>query len=157
MGYDVHRYVENRKFILGGEEIEFEKGLLGHSDADVLLHALMDAMLGALALGDIGKHFPDTAPEYSGISSMKLLKYVDKLIKENGYEISNADCIVVAERPKLAPHIDKMRQNIADAVNTDVKNISVKATTEEKLGFTGTLEGVKAYAVCILKERTDLQ
>ena len=157
MGYDVHRYAENRKFILGGEEIEFEKGLLGHSDADVLLHALMDAMLGALALGDIGKHFPDTDPEYSGISSMKLLKYVDKLIKENGYEISNADCIVVAERPKLAPHIDKMRQNIADAVNTDVKNISVKATTEEKLGFTGTLEGVKAYAVCILKERTDLQ
>lgn len=157
MGYDVHRYAENRKFILGGEEIEFEKGLLGHSDADVLLHALMDAMLGALALGDIGKHFPDTDPKYSGISSMKLLKYVDKLIKENGYEISNADCIVVAERPKLAPHIDKMRQNIADVVNTDVKNISVKATTEEKLGFTGTLEGVKAYAVCILKERTDLQ
>lgn len=155
MGYDVHRYAENRKFILGGEEIEFEKGLLGHSDADVLVHALMDAMLGALALGDIGKHFPDTDPKYSGISSMKLLSHVDGLIKEKGYEISNADCIVVAQKPKLAPHIDKMRKNIADTVNTDINNISVKATTEEKLGFTGNMDGVKAYAVCILKERTE--
>lgn len=155
MGYDVHRYAENRKFILGGEEIEFEKGLLGHSDADVLVHALMDAMLGALALGDIGKHFPDTDPKYSGISSMKLLSHVDRLIKEKGYEISNADCIVVAQKPKLAPHIGKIRQNIANTVNTDINNISVKATTEEKLGFTGNMDGVKAYAVCILKERTE--
>ena len=153
MGYDVHRYQENRKFILGGVEIDYEKGLLGHSDADVLVHALMDAMLGALALGDIGKHFPDTDQKYSGISSMKLLEYVDELIKKNGYEISNADCVVVAQKPKLAPYIEEMRKNISAVLNTDISNISVKATTEEKLGFTGSMEGVKAYAVCILKKK----
>lgn len=151
-GYDVHKFSEGRKLILGGEEIPYEKGLLGHSDADVLLHAIMDSMLGALALGDIGKHFPDTDEKYRGISSIKLLNYVYSLVKEHGYKIGNIDCVVVCEKPKLLPYIEKIRENIAAKLETDIKNISVKATTEEKLGYTGRMEGMKSYSVCLLCE-----
>lgn len=151
-GYDVHRLVEGRKLILGGVEIPHRMGLLGHSDADVLIHAIMDALLGALALGDIGKHFPDTDEKYKGISSIKLLKEVATLIKEKGYEIVNMDSIVVAENPKLKPFIEKIRENIAEALQINVDNISVKATTEEKLGFTGREEGIKSYSVVLLKK-----
>jgi 2-C-methyl-D-erythritol 2,4-cyclodiphosphate synthase len=149
-GYDVHKLVENRALILGGVNIPFEKGLLGHSDADVLIHAIMDALLGALAKGDIGKHFPDTSQEYKDISSTELLKYVRKLIENDGYKVINIDSIIVAQRPKLALYIDTMRENIAAALNMETGNISVKATTEEGLCFTGSGEGIKAYAVCLL-------
>lgn len=152
-GYDVHRLVEGRKLILGGVEIEHEKGLLGHSDADVLVHAIMDAMLGALALGDIGQHFPDTDEKYKGISSIELLKEVNKLIIDKGYKISNLDSQVACQRPKLKPFIPLMRENIAKALGVEVERISVKATTEEKLGFTGEELGMKAYSVVLL-ERT---
>ena len=152
-GYDVHKYSEDRKFILGGVEIPFEEGLLGHSDADVLLHAVMDALLGALALGDIGKHFPDTDDKYKGISSLKLLEYVYEKIDENGFKLNNLDCSVVCQKPKLLSYIDEMRKNIARVLDTDILNISVKATTEEKMGFTGRMEGVKAYCVCLLEDK----
>ena len=150
-GFDVHRLVEGRKCIICGVDIPFEKGLLGHSDADVALHALMDAMLGAAALGDIGKHFPDTDPKYKGISSVKLLKYVNDFIAEEGYSLGNADVTIMAQKPKMLPHIQQMRENIADALGVDVAAINVKATTTEKLGFVGREEGIAAEAVCILK------
>ena len=153
-GYDVHRLCEDRKLIIGGVEIPFEKGLLGHSDADVLVHALMDAMLGALALGDIGKLFPDTDAAYSGADSIELLKKVALRIAAQGYVLSNADCTIIAQRPKMAPHIENMRSNIASAIGADVSQISVKATTEEHLGFTGEGLGIAAHAVVLLeKER----
>ena len=147
MGYDVHRLTEGRKLILGGVEIPYEKGLLGHSDADVLLHAIMDALLGAAALGDIGKHFPDTDPQYKGISSIRLLEHVGALLEEQGYIIENIDATIIAQRPKMRPHIDQMRQNIADALNIETDQVNVKATTEEGLGFTGTGEGISSQAV----------
>lgn len=150
MGYDVHKLVENRKLILGGVEIQHEKGLLGHSDADVLLHAIMDSILGALALGDIGKHFPDTDEKYKGADSMKLLEFVYNLIKEKGYAIGNLDATIIAQAPKMAPHIQTMRANIAKTLNTDIDNINVKATTEEGLGFTGNKEGISAQSICLL-------
>ena len=149
-GYDVHKFCKDRKLILGGIEIPYEMGLLGHSDADVLIHAIMDSMLGALALGDIGKHFPDTDEKYRGISSVKLLENVFELIKQKGYKIGNIDSIVVCEKPKMLPHIENIRENIANVLETDIENISVKATTEEKMGYTGRLEGIKAYSVCLL-------
>lgn len=142
MGYDVHRLTENRKLILGGVEIPYEKGLLGHSDADVLLHAIMDALLGAAALGDIGKHFPDSDPAYKGISSILLLEHVGRLLEKEGMEIGNIDATVIAQRPKLAPYIMNMRENIAKALNIDIQQINVKATTEEGLGFTGEGLGI---------------
>ncbi|MDE7304077.1 MAG: 2-C-methyl-D-erythritol 2,4-cyclodiphosphate synthase [Oscillospiraceae bacterium] len=150
-GYDVHRLTEGRKLILGGVEIPHEKGLLGHSDADVLVHAVMDAMLGALALGDIGKLFPDTDSRYEGADSIALLKMVTEIISEKGFCVGNIDCTVICQSPKLAPHIEKMRENIAAAADCDISRISVKATTEEGLGFTGTGEGIAAHAVCILE------
>lgn len=149
-GFDVHRLVEGRKCIVCGVEIPFEKGLLGHSDADVALHALMDAMLGAAALGDIGKHFPDTDPKYEGISSIKLLKYVNEFVAEQGYRLGNADVTIMAQKPKMLPHIEQMRKNIAEALGVELSNINVKATTTEKLGFVGREEGIAAEAVCIL-------
>ncbi|MDD6189507.1 MAG: 2-C-methyl-D-erythritol 2,4-cyclodiphosphate synthase [Clostridiales bacterium] len=154
-GYDVHRLVEGRKLILGGVDIPYEKGLLGHSDADVLLHALMDAMLGALALGDIGKHFPDSDERYKGIDSRELLRGVAAIIAEKGYRLGNADMTIIAQRPKMAPHIPAMRENIAHDLGTDIDNISVKATTEEGLGFTGSGEGVAARAVVLLKRKVN--
>lgn len=150
-GYDVHRLVSNRKLILGGVEIPFEKGLDGHSDADVLVHAVMDAMLGAAALGDIGKLFPDNDDAFLGADSIVLLKRVRGVLAQNGWRISNLDATVIAQRPKLAPFIDTMRENIALALQTDVSNVSVKATTEEKLGFTGSGEGIAAHAVCLIE------
>ena len=149
-GYDVHKFAEERKLILGGVDIPYEKGLLGHSDADVLVHAVMDSMLGALALGDIGKHFPDTDPEYSGADSVKLLKTVNELIEKEGYIIGNIDATILCQAPKLAPHIIKMRENIAAACGCDISRVSVKATTEEGLGFTGKKEGIAAHCVCLL-------
>lgn len=149
-GYDVHKLVSGRKLILGGVEIEHTLGLLGHSDADVLLHAISDALLGAAALGDIGKHFPDTDERYKGANSLKLLANVGELLKEKGYKIVNIDSTVIAQAPKLAPHIQAMRENIATALGIDVNFVSVKATTEEKLGFTGTREGIAAQAVCLI-------
>ena len=149
-GYDVHKLVEGRKLILGGVNIPHETGLLGHSDADVVVHAVMDAMLGALALGDIGKHFPDTDPVYSGADSIKLLKRVTEIIAEKGYSVGNIDSTIICQSPKLAPHIDMMRRNIAEAIGCDISQVSVKATTEEKLGFTGAKEGISAHAVCVL-------
>ena len=151
-GYDVHKLVEGRKRVLAGIEIPHHLGLLGHSDADVLVHAIMDGLLGALALGDIGKHFPDTDEKYKGISSMELLKEVSKLIKNKGYEVVNIDSIVAAERPKLKPYIEQMRKNVAEILEIAVDDISIKATTEEKLGFTGREEGIKSYAVVLLKK-----
>lgn len=150
-GYDVHKLVEGRKLILGGVEIPYEKGLLGHSDADVLVHAIMDALLGALAKGDIGKLFPDSSAEFKDISSILLLKKVNEVLKKENYTIINIDSIVAAQAPKLAPHIEQMRKNIADAMETDIANISVKATTTEKLGFEGRGEGISSYAVCLLE------
>ena len=150
-GYDVHRLVSNRKLILGGVEIPFEKGLDGHSDADVLVHAVMDAMLGAAALGDIGKLFPDNDDAFLGADSIVLLKRVREVLAQNGWKLSNLDATVIAQRPKLAPFIDTMRENIARALQTDVSNVSVKATTEEKLGFTGSGEGIAAHAVCLIE------
>ena len=150
MGYDVHRLVEDRKLILGGVEIPYEKGLLGHSDADVLLHAIMDALLGAAALGDIGKHFPDTDPAYKGISSIRLLEHVGKLLEEENYVVGNIDATIIAQRPKMAPHIPKMRANVAKALQIEESQINIKATTEEGLGFTGTGEGISSQAICAL-------
>lgn len=147
MGYDVHQLVEGRKLIIGGVEIPFEKGLLGHSDADVLLHAISDALLGAAALGDIGKHFPDTDERYKGADSLKLLEEVGSLLAEKGYTVGNVDATIVAQRPKMAPHIPVMRENIARVLHVDVDRINVKATTEEHLGFTGSGQGISAYAV----------
>ncbi len=148
-GYDVHRLVEERELILGGVRIPYEKGLLGHSDADVLLHAIADALLGALALGDIGKHFPDSDPQYKGISSLVLLKKTAELVCSRGYKVGNVDATVLAQRPKLAPYIPSMRENIAAALGIEVERISVKATTEEGLGFTGSGEGIAAHAVVL--------
>lgn len=150
MGYDVHRLVEGRKLIIGGVEIEHEKGLLGHSDADVLTHAVMDSILGAMALGDIGKHFPDTDERFKGADSIELMRHVKKLMDENGYKIGNIDCTIIAQAPKMAPHIQKMREIFADALDTEISNINVKATTEEKLGFTGSGEGISAQSICLL-------
>ena len=151
-GYDVHRLVEGRKLILGGVEIPFEKGLLGHSDADVLAHAVADALLGAAAMGDIGHLFPDTDDRFAGADSLKLLAEVTARLNAAGYRVGNVDATVLCQRPKLAPHIDKMRQNLAAACGVDVSQMSVKATTEEGLGFTGTGEGIAAHAVCLIEE-----
>ena len=149
-GYDVHKLVEGRDLILCGEKIEYEKGLLGHSDADVALHALSDALLGAAALGDIGKHFPDSDEKYKGISSIILLEHVAKLLTENGYKVINTDLTIVCQRPKLAPHIEKMRSNIAKALGIDIEYVSVKATTTEGLGFEGAGEGSSATCVTLI-------
>ena len=151
-GYDVHKLVEDRDLIVGGVKIEHTLGLLGHSDADVLLHAVSDALLGAAGLGDIGKHFPDTDPQYKGADSLKLLEVVAQRVQEAGYRVSNIDVTMIAQRPKLRPHIPQMEANIAAAVGVDVSRINVKATTEEKLGFTGREEGMACHAVCLLEE-----
>ncbi len=151
MGYDVHRLVENRDLILGGVKIPHKTGLWGHSDADVLLHAIADALLGAAALGDIGRHFPDTDEKYKGADSLKLLGKVAELIGNKGYGVGNVDATIVAEKPKLATYIDEMRKNIANVLNVSVDNVNVKATTEEKLGFTGSEEGIGAYAVALIE------
>ena len=150
MGYDVHRLVEDRKLIIGGIEIPHEKGLLGHSDADVLTHAVMDSILGAMAMGDIGKHFPDTDSKFKGADSLKLMEHVYEIMKEEGYVLGNIDCTIIAQAPKMAPHIPQMRENFARIMHTDIKNINVKATTEEKLGFTGSGEGISAQSICLL-------
>jgi len=150
-GYDVHRLVEDRKLIMGGVDIPYEKGLLGHSDADVLLHAIADALLGALAMGDIGKHFPDTDPAFKGADSMKLLEHVVGLIEAKGYCVGNLDATIIAQKPKMAPHIQSMRENVARVCGVEVDRINVKATTEEGLGFTGTGEGISAHAVVLLE------
>ncbi|MCI5699741.1 MAG: 2-C-methyl-D-erythritol 2,4-cyclodiphosphate synthase [Lachnospiraceae bacterium] len=155
LGYDVHRLVENRDLILGGVKIPFELGLLGHSDADVLLHAIMDALLGAAGLGDIGKHFPDTDPRYKGISSMILLKHVGSLLEEKMYIINNIDATVIAQRPKLRPYMDEMEANIAEALGIERDQINLKATTEEGLGFTGTMQGISAQAICSISKALD--
>lgn len=152
-GYDVHKLAEGRDCIIGGVKIPYEKGLLGHSDADVLLHAIADALLGAAALGDIGRHFPDNDPQYKGADSRKLLSHVLDLILEEGYCIMNVDATIIAQKPKMAPHIDEMRKNIAETLQIDLKQINVKATTEEGLGFTGAGLGIAASAVCLLEER----
>ena len=151
-GFDVHRLVSGRKCILGGVDIPHDKGLDGHSDADVLLHAICDALLGAAALGDIGKHFPDTDPRFKGIDSRELLRHVVALLKEKGYTVANLDATVIAEAPKLAPHIVAMRSNIADDVGVPVDYVNVKATTSERLGFTGRGEGIAAEAVCLIRQ-----
>lgn len=150
MGYDVHKLVEERDLILGGVKIPYEFGLLGHSDADVLLHAIMDALLGASALGDIGKHFPDTDSKYKGISSIELLKHVGNLLNKHNYKIGNIDATIIAQKPKMAPHIPTMRENIASALNITLDQINVKATTEEGLGFTGEGLGISSQAICLL-------
>ena len=151
-GYDVHKLTENRALILGGVNIPHTKGLLGHSDADVLTHAVMDALLGAAALGDIGQHFPDSDDKYKGISSLKLLSHVKTLLEKKGYEIVNIDSIIVAQAPRLAGYIPEMRENIASVLGLDKDFVNVKATTEERLGFTGSEEGISSYAVCIINE-----
>ena len=151
-GYDVHKLVEGRDLILGGVKIDHTLGLLGHSDADVLLHAVSDALLGAAGLGDIGKHFPDTDPQYKGADSLKLLEIVAQRVKEAGYRVSNIDVTMIAQKPKLRPHIEKMEANIASAVGIDASRVNIKATTEEKLGFTGNEEGMACHAVCLLEE-----
>lgn len=153
IGYDVHKLVDNRDLIIGGVNIPHEKGLLGHSDADVLTHALIDSIFGALAVGDLGKHFPDTDPKYKGADSLKLLKYAFKLMDEMGYKIGNLDCTIIAQAPKMATHLDKMRKNFADILNTDLSNINIKATTEEGLGFTGNREGISSQAICLLLKK----
>lgn len=150
LGYDVHRLVEDRDLILGGVKIPYEKGLLGHSDADVLLHAIMDALLGAAALGDIGKHFPDTDPVYKGISSIKLLQHVGALLEQENYQIVNIDATIIAQRPKMAPHIPQMVKNVAKTLKLEENQVNIKATTEEGLGFTGTGEGISSKAICSL-------
>ena len=155
MGYDVHKLVEGRDLILGGVKIPHTLGLLGHSDADVLLHAIMDALLGAAALGDIGKHFPDTDPQYKGISSIKLLEHVAKLIEEKGYIVENIDATIIAQKPKLLPHIDQMIKNVADALELSEDQVNIKATTEEGLGFTGTLQGISSQAICCIQTAQD--
>lgn len=151
-GYDVHVLTEGRKLILGGVEIPHTKGVLGHSDGDVLIHAIMDALLGALSLGDIGLHFPDTEEEYRGISSLLLLKKIKELVQEKGYRVGNIDATIAIQKPKLRPYIDTMREKIANILEIDVDRVSIKATTEEKLGFTGREEGIKAYAVTLLEK-----
>lgn len=156
MGYDVHRLVENRELIIGGVTIPYEKGLLGHSDADVLLHAISDALLGAAALGDIGKHFPDTDPAYKGISSLLLLEKVGELLEEQGFLIENIDATIIAQAPKMRPYIDTMRENIARALKIETAQVNVKATTEEGLGFTGVGDGISSQAICLLTSPFDL-
>lgn len=156
MGYDVHRLTKERDLILGGVKIPYEKGLLGHSDADVLLHAVMDALLGAAAMGDIGQHFPDTDPAYEGISSMKLLERVGNMLSQQHFLIENIDATIIAQAPKMRPYIDDMRKNIAEALGLSVDQVNVKATTEEGLGFTGSGEGISAQAVCLLTSPYDL-
>ena len=156
LGYDVHKLVENRELILGGVKIPFELGLLGHSDADVLLHAIMDALLGAAGLGDIGKHFPDTDPAYKGISSIKLLEHVRGLLEENMFVINNIDATVIAQRPKLRPYMEEMEENIAKALHIEKNQINLKATTEEGLGFTGTMQVISSQAICSLTSVRDL-
>lgn len=151
MGYDVHKLVHDRKLIIGGVNIPFEKGLLGHSDADVLIHAVMDSLLGAAALGDIGKHFPDNDNNFKGISSLVLLEKVHELLKDNNYKIINIDATIIAQRPKMAPHIEEMRKNIADALNIPINYINIKATTEEGLGFTGNGEGISSQSICLIE------
>ena len=155
MGYDVHRLCDDRKMIIGGVEIPYEKGLLGHSDADVLLHSIMDALLGAAALGDIGKHFPDTDPAYKGISSLDLLSHVKGLIEEAGYAVANIDATIIAQAPKMRPYLDDMRKNIADTLGINMDQVNVKATTEEGLGFTGSGEGISSQAVCLIESVYD--
>ena len=152
MGYDVHKLTEGRPLILGGVTVPWEKGLLGHSDADVLVHEIMDALLGAAALGDIGLHFPDTDPRYKGISSIILLEKVGELLREKGYEPGNIDATIIAQKPKLRPYIDEMRKHVAAALDMSVEDVSVKATTEEGLGFTGTQEGISSHAVCLIRQ-----
>ena len=156
MGYDVHRLVAGRKLVLGGVELPYEKGLLGHSDADVLLHAIMDALLGAAALGDIGSHFPDTDSEYEGVSSLKLLEKVGALLDERMFFIENIDATIIAQQPKMRPYIDSMKSNIANTLKIDITQVNVKATTEEGLGFTGNGEGISAQAVCMLTTPMEL-
>ncbi|MGN0131482.1 MAG: 2-C-methyl-D-erythritol 2,4-cyclodiphosphate synthase [Lachnospiraceae bacterium] len=156
MGYDVHKLVENRDLIIGGVKIPYEKGLLGHSDADVLLHAIMDALLGAAALGDIGKHFPDTDPQYKGISSISLLKKTGALLEAHCFIIENIDATIIAQQPKMRPYIDEMQKNIADALGIEINQVNIKATTEEGLGFTGTGEGISSQAVCMLATPSSL-
>ncbi len=156
MGYDVHRLTENRKCVIGGVEIPYEKGLLGHSDADVLLHAVMDALLGAAALGDIGKHFPDTDNAYKDADSMELLRKVGELLEEQAFLIENIDATIIAQAPKMRPYIDQMRENIAGALKIEVEQVNVKATTEEGLGFTGAGEGISAQAICMLATPREL-
>jgi len=156
MGYDVHKLVQDRALIIGGVEIPYEKGLLGHSDADVLVHAIMDALLGAAALGDIGKHFPDSDPQYKGISSIKLLEHVGELLEEHCFLIENIDATIIAQAPKMRLHIDTMRANIAKALGIDISQVNVKATTEEGLGFTGTGEGISSQAICLLTSPRDM-
>ena len=155
MGYDVHKLTEGRKLIIGGVDIPYEKGLLGHSDADVLLHAISDSLLGAAALGDIGKHFPDSDPKYKGADSLKLLEQVGKMIDDERFIIQNIDATIVAQAPKMRPYIDEMRANIADALSIDIGQVNVKATTEEGLGFTGSGEGISAYSICMLENPAD--
>ncbi|MGL4425456.1 MAG: 2-C-methyl-D-erythritol 2,4-cyclodiphosphate synthase [Cetobacterium sp.] len=152
-GYDVHRLVEGRKLVLGGVEIPHKKGVLGHSDGDVLIHAIMDALLGALALGDIGQHFPDTSTEFKDIDSKILLKKVFEIVKSKNYFVINIDCIIVAQNPKLKPYLNLMREKIAEILESDILNISIKATTEEMLGFTGNEEGIKSYCVVLLQKK----
>lgn len=154
-GYDVHRLVDGRKLIMGGVEIPYEKGLLGHSDADVLLHAISDALLGAAALGDIGKHFPDTDEKFKDANSLLLLKEVARLVEEKTYIIENIDATIVAQKPKFSPYIEDMRKNISSILAIDINQVNIKATSEEELGFTGSLEGIKAYAVCLLSSVSD--
>ena len=156
LGYDVHRLTEGRDLIMGGVKIPYEKGLLGHSDADVVVHAIMDALLGAAALGDIGQHFPDTDPAYEGISSISLLEKVGALLEEENYVIENIDATIIAQRPKMMPHLLKMRENVARALKLEVNQVSIKATTEEGLGFTGSGEGISAQAICLLLPLMDL-
>lgn len=151
MGYDVHKLIENRNLILGGVKIPYEKGLLGHSDADVLIHAIIDSLLGAAALGDIGKHFPDSDNSYKGISSLLLLEKVRDILKDNGYEIINIDATIIAQKPKMAPYITKMVENISRSLNIPANNINVKATTEEGLGFTGIGAGISSQSICLIK------
>ena len=154
MGYDVHKLVEDRDLILGGVKIPYSLGLLGHSDADVLLHAIMDSLLGAAALGDIGKHFPDSDHRYKGISSIELLKHVGSLLKENNWLIENIDSTIIAQKPKMAPHIENMRKNISEALNINIDQINVKATTEEGLGFTGEGKGISSQSICVLTKKS---
>lgn len=156
MGYDVHQMVEDRRLIIGGVTIPYERGLLGHSDADVLLHAIMDALLGAAALGDIGKHFPDSDPAYEGISSLLLLQKVGELLEKEGFLIENIDATIIAQAPKMRPYIDTMRENIAKALGLEVSQVNVKATTEEGLGFTGAGQGISSQAICMLTSPFDL-
>ena len=154
MGYDVHKLVEDRDLILGGVKIPYSLGLLGHSDADVLLHAIMDSLLGAAALGDIGKHYPDSDHRYKGISSIELLKHVGSLLKENNWLIENIDSTIIAQKPKMAPHIENMRKNISEALNINIDQINVKATTEEGLGFTGEGKGISSQSICLLTKKS---